>query len=84
MDLKHLTNKILLSDTKALALEYRMVTTKLLHHLKEVEKRRLFSDLGYASMFDYVVKELGFSESSAMRRIHAARLLADVPEIEKD
>lgn len=83
MDLTYLTNKSLLADTKVLAEQYRRITTKLLHHLKEIERRRLFSDLGYPSLFDYVVKELGFSESSAARRIHAARLLAEVPEIEE-
>lgn len=82
MNLKHLTNKTLLSDTKSLAAQYRALTTRLLHHLKEIERRRLFSDLGYGSMFEYVVKELGFSETSAIRRLHAARLLADIPEIE--
>jgi hypothetical protein len=82
MNLTHLTDRALLSDTKALAQEYRRVTLKLLHHLKEIERRRLFSDLGYSSLFDYVVKDLGFSESSAIRRIHAARLLIEIPEIE--
>lgn len=82
MNLSHLTDKTLLFDTKALAQEYRQVTLKLLHHLKEIERRRLFSDLGYSSLFDYVVKDLGFSESSAMRRINAARLLSEIPEIE--
>lgn len=83
MNLKHLTDKILLQDTKFLAIEYRSVTTKILHHLKEIERRRLYSELGYSSLFDYTVKELGFSEPSAGRRINAARLLADIPEIEQ-
>lgn len=82
MNLKHLTDRTLLLETKFLSQEYRYVTAKLLHHLREIEKRRLFSDLGYPSLFDYVVKELGFSESSAARRIHAARLLIEMPEIE--
>lgn len=82
MKLAHLTNKQLLLETKALSQQYRHVTTKLLHHIREIEKRRLFSDLGYSSLFDYVVRELGFSEPSASRRIKAARLLEEIPEIE--
>lgn len=82
MNLKHLTDKALLTDTKLLAKEYRTVTTKLLHHIKEIEGRRLFADLGYSSLFNYVVQELGFSEPSAARRIKAARLLNEIPEIE--
>lgn len=82
MNLKHLTDKSLLSDTKKLAADYRSVTTQLLHHLREIENRKLFSDLGYSSLFNYVVQELGFSEPSAARRIKAARLLNEIPEIE--
>lgn len=83
MNLKHLTDKTLLADTKKLADTYRKVTAELLHHIREIEKRRLFSELGYSSLFSYVVQELGFSDSSAVRRIKAARLLEEIPEIEK-
>lgn len=83
MDLRHLTDKTLLLDTKSLAQQYRYVTTKLLPHLKEIDKRKLYCDLKYPSLFEYVVRELGFSEPSAARRINAARLLNDMPEIEE-
>lgn len=83
MNLKHLTDKQLLNDTKKLAYEVRKTTTILLHHIREVDTRKLFSDLGYQSLFYYVVHELGFAEASAVRRIKAARLLNEMPEIEK-
>ncbi|MBA2404767.1 MAG: HNH endonuclease [Bdellovibrionales bacterium] len=83
MNLKHLTDKSLLIDTKKLARTEREISLKILHHLREIERRRLFSDLGYGSLFDYAVKELGYSEPSASRRIHAARLLTTFPELEK-
>ena len=82
MNLKHLTDTTLLNDTKKLSREEREITTQILHHLKEIERRKLFSDLGYPSMLAYAVKELNYSESSASKRIQAARLLADIPEIE--
>ena len=82
MKLSHLTNEILLLDTKNLAVAERVATTKLLHHLKEIDRRKLFSDLKYSSLFDYCVRELGYSEGSAQRRIVAARMLAEIPEIE--
>ena len=50
--------------------------------MREIEKRRLFSDLRYPSLFAYCIGELGYSESSAQRRIVASRLLEDMPEIE--
>ena len=82
MNLKHLTDKSLLKDTKLLAQEYRDVTTKLLHHLTEIENRKLYSELGYSSLYKYAIHELGLDESSAIRRIKAATVLRDLPEIE--
>ncbi|WPU66971.1 hypothetical protein [Peredibacter starrii] len=82
MRLNHLANKILLSDTKKLASSERVVITKLLHHLKEIERRKLYHELNYSSLFAYCVRELGYSESGAQRRIVAARALAEMPEIE--
>ena len=56
MNLKHLTDKALLADIKKLAAEERSISVKVLHHLREIERRRLFSDLGYGSLYDYVIK----------------------------
>lgn len=83
MRLSHLTDKNLLFDTKNLALSERGATTKILHHLKEIDRRKLFSDVQCSSLFDYCVRELGYSEPSAQRRIVAARMLAEIPEIDK-
>lgn len=83
MNLKHLTDTCLLNDTKELAYRYRQITTQLLHHLKEIDERKLYCELGYSTLFLYVVQELGFSESSASRRISAMRLLKEIPDIEK-
>jgi RNase P subunit RPR2 len=81
MNLKHLTDSTLLADTKSLVRQEQALLTKILWHLKEVDGRRLYSELKYGSLFDYCTKELGYSESSAQRRIIAARALADFPEI---
>lgn len=82
MDLRHLTDKVLLADTKLLVARERELSTKILNHLKEIDRRKLYSDLGYTSLFDYCLRELGYTESSAFRRIQAARLLKDLPIIE--
>jgi hypothetical protein len=83
MNLKHLTDKTLLSDTKKLVARERSVSLEVLHHFKEIEKRRLYSDLGYGSMFEYAIKELCYSDASAFRRIKSARLLKEMPFLEK-
>ncbi len=82
MNLHYLTDQSLLQDTKTLAQEYRLITAKLLHYLIEIETRKLYSELGYTSLFTYIVQELGFSEASASRRITAMKLLVEIPEIE--
>jgi hypothetical protein len=82
MNLKHLTDKVLIEDTKILVTNEREVLVKVLHHLKEIDARKLYSDLGYSSLFGYMTKGLGYSESAAGRRIQAVRLLKSHPEIE--
>lgn len=81
MKLSHITNKILLRDTKNLATAERESTLSILFHLKEIDKRKLYCDLKCTSLFDYCVRELGYSEASALRRIVAARSLEAHPEI---
>lgn len=83
MKLNHLTDKTLLIDTKVLIAQERNCLTKILYHLKEIETRRLFAELKYGSLFEYAVKELGYSEAAANRRIHSARLLKEMPELDK-
>ncbi|MFP5385668.1 MAG: HNH endonuclease [Bacteriovoracia bacterium] len=82
MNLTHLTDLVLLADTKKLASKEREMTLKVLHHLKEIDKRKLYSDLKYRSLYEYCLMELKYSEGSAIRRIVAARLLNELPEIE--
>ena len=49
----------------------------MLDHLREIDARRLHLRRGYSSLFDYAVRELGYTEASAWRRIKAMRLSAD-------
>jgi len=82
VDLKNLRDQDLLTQTKQLVQQERKVLTEVLCHLKEVERRRLYSDLGYPSLFRYAVAELKYSEGQAGRRINAIRLIKEIPEIE--
>ncbi|HEY8278923.1 MAG TPA: hypothetical protein VIH99_04825, partial [Bdellovibrionota bacterium] len=78
--LKTLGDKELLLRTLELAAKTRQATVELLRHMREVERRQLHLTLGHSSMYDYVIKELKYSEGGAYRRIQAMRLLRDVPE----
>jgi hypothetical protein len=83
MKLAQITDPELLSQTKRLVQEERDVLTEVLQHLHEIDRRKLFSDLGYRSLFDYAVEELKYSEGQAGRRLQAMRLIREIPEVEK-
>ena len=82
MNLKHLTDETLHSETHRVNQEQSKLLIQLLHHLRENERRRLFSKYKYPSLFAYVIGELKYSEDEANRRISAMRLLREIPEIE--
>jgi hypothetical protein len=82
MNLSKVSDAVLLLQAKALATQERDVLTRVLHHLREIESRRLYTDLKYHSLFDYAVRELKYSEAQASRRIQAMRAMVAIPEIE--
>ncbi len=82
MDLRNIPDHELLVNISALAQSERLTVSKILHHLHEIERRRLYSELGCGSLFEYAVKHLQYSEGQAGRRIQAMRVLAELPEIE--
>ncbi len=82
MELRHINKDKLLTQMHELVHSERLSILSVLHHLKEIERRHLFAELGFSSLYDYCVKELAYSEASAHRRISSMRLLKDLPEIE--
>jgi hypothetical protein len=64
----------LLSECKKQVLEEKSATAKVLEYLIEIDKRKLWIKEGYASMYDFCIRYLGYSEGEANRRIQAARL----------
>ncbi len=75
-----LSNENLITAVRSLVKEERRITREILDHINEVARRRLYADLGFSSIFDWLVKDLGYSESAAYRRMQAARVLLAVPE----
>lgn len=67
----------LLDRLKKLTDGERRITLELLHLLREAEDTKLYSRMAYASLFDFCVKELRYSEGAAYRRISAMRLLRE-------
>ncbi|MBI2522654.1 MAG: hypothetical protein HYV97_19695, partial [Bdellovibrio sp.] len=68
MNLKNLKNEVLVQNAKNLVREENRILSKVLAHLLEIDARKLYLELGYGSLFQFAVKELGYSEASAMRR----------------
>ena len=83
MSLKSLSDKALILETEKGVREEREVLTRLLHLFHEIQRRRLFSSMGYKSLFDCLNKHFGYSEDETYRRISAMKLLVDIPQIEE-
>jgi hypothetical protein len=82
MNFKSKADGVLISELKSLVAREREVTTQVLHYLREVELRKIHLERGYPSLFEFTVRELGYSSGSAYRRIQAMRLLKSLPELE--
>ena len=79
---KQLSDQALHAQTRILVANEREILTQVLKHLDEIERRKLFSKLGYSSIYTYCQKELGYSEDAAYRRISAMYALRQIPSLE--
>ncbi|MBI2604789.1 MAG: hypothetical protein HYW49_01790, partial [Deltaproteobacteria bacterium] len=66
------------------ASRHRKIGAELIEILQQVEQHRVFLARGYASLFLYVVKELGLSESIAYNLISVARKAREIPELKTE
>lgn len=82
--MNYLTDKQLLEETLYWSQKEREALTNVLWRLKEIDERKLFVELKCRSLFDYCVSFLKYSEGQASRRVSAARLLKQLPEIASD
>lgn len=81
MSIETLTNEELTNRIDILRSKEREVVLKFLLYLGEFEKRRLYLGLGYASLYDFCTRKLGYSDGAAYRRIESARCLRLHPEL---
>ncbi len=79
LELRNLSDHQLLSATENIVKTEREILLSVLQHLREIDRRKLYSALKYKSLFEYVVKKLGYSEDQAFRRISAMRMLKSFP-----
>jgi hypothetical protein len=81
LSLRNLSDKDLLNNTQTLVKRERQLFTEILQHLQEIQRRRLYADLGYRSLWDYCMKALGFCESQTRRATDALKLIQEIPEV---
>lgn len=81
--LRLLTNPELLRQAAKAAQYERERTLDLLYFLREVERRSLFLEMGYPSLYEFTVRELKVSQGAAYRRIQSMRLIRELPEAEE-
>ena len=75
-----LSDRELLRETRNLVRHERHLQGAVIDHLAEIEARGLYLQRGFSSLFDYAVRELGYSDAAAARRIGAMRLCTDQPD----
>ena len=83
MNLKLMNDQSLLLEVKSAIAREKIATLHLLETFREVERRKLHLELGYASLFEFALKYAGLSEGSAHRRISAMRLMRDDADAKK-
>ena len=71
--LEALKDDALLSQFGVLVLQAHEGNAKLLRHIDAIDRRQLWAKLGYPSMFALLVTRYHMSESTAGKRIGAAR-----------
>ena len=76
-----LSDDQLIEEIKTLVSDECKTLAKLVSLLAEMDERKLFAQLGYSSLFGYMMKVLHFSESAAYKRINAARLSKQYPVV---
>ncbi len=59
----------------------REIVSEIISCLSEVDRRRVYREWGYPSLFEYCIRRLGYSESAAFRRIAVARSVQKFPQI---
>ncbi|MEI8347476.1 MAG: hypothetical protein WCG27_08410 [Pseudomonadota bacterium] len=82
-EIRKMTDGELLSGTQELVKKEKNFTLAILKHLKEIEHRKLYGDLGYSSLHAYCVHFLKYSDTETHYRIQAMRLMKDSVVIEE-
>lgn len=73
--------KNLENELKELVAQEREILHEILLRIRALDENRFYLERGYPSLFEYLTREIGYSQGAAQRRIDAARLSREVPEV---
>ena len=59
----------------------KITIANVVSYIKQIDQRRIYLDYKCTSIFEFLTKHAGYSKSAAQRRIDAARLSRDLPEV---
>jgi hypothetical protein len=79
MNFKSLKDTELMDQFKNLVDRENRLTAEIVDYIKEISTRRLYLK-NHSSLFDFLTKEMGYSNASAQRRIDAAKMMKDLPQ----
>jgi hypothetical protein len=79
-----LSNQALTVKLEDLIRQERRSTAEILEYIQEVDRRKLYLELGHNSLFSYLTDGLGYTYGSAQRRIDSARTMQLIPELKED
>jgi hypothetical protein len=79
--LKGLSDRELTGRLRQLVSKEQSLTLSILPHLAEVERRGLHLEKAYNTLTEYCIHELGYGDSSSSRRVRAARVIKNIPEV---
>src|SRR5262245_61929245 len=79
LSLDRLTDQALLDQFGDLVQQHQLGTASLLRYIDAIDRRKLWAKYGHPSMFDFCVARHHMSESTAFKRIGAARTARRFP-----
>jgi len=68
-----LSNASVVTELKQLIQSEREILADVIRYLQEVDRRKIFLELGFSSLYTFCTRALGYSEGAAWRRIQATR-----------
>jgi hypothetical protein len=81
IELKKLTDQQLHHKMVCTSQKEREISAQMISMVVEAAKRRFYLDLKFGTLYDYMTIGLKYSAGSAQRRISAARIIEEAPEV---